>query len=93
MADRWADHMNRGLMEALIRRFVEALLVSVSLVGAVVGYHAFAQTDAKSDEYAVYSAVLSSMSTGTKLVVIKDSTVNYPVDAGLLRGNRCFSSN
>lgn len=46
------------------------LLLSVSLVGPPAGYYSAAQDDTKADEYAVYSAVVSSMSKGTKLVVI-----------------------
>jgi hypothetical protein len=75
--------MLQGLNTVLRRRLVVTLLVTVSLVGGSVGYRA-AQLDAKADEYAVFSAVVSSMSTGTKLAVIKGSTVNYSIDAGLL---------
>ena len=91
----WGGHTNiRGLecvFEAgtLRIRLVVVTLLAVLAIGTTIGRHASAQIDAKAEEYAVYSAVVARMSASEdiKLVVIREHTVKYPVDSGLLRND------
>jgi hypothetical protein len=71
----------------MLRIRLTVTLLAAILIISPVRYRASSQEDTKTEEYAVYSAVVSRMSESEaiRLVVISENTVSYPVDAGFLR--------